>query len=226
MPRGHAQYFLSVANEYHVQQNAAKSAGKIKCKWRCHQTVPPGFGSECWLLERELILNKSPILLARFPRELNKCQRVGLVASCYQQSIVQTEVFQAIPKLTENFHCTYRCVTKQEEWHLLLECLEFDQVISSDVKSLPFPPAELRKTALVIGRKVVNECHPAGSRVGVIDCQTHRNDKEKVKCIIKDLNSGLQISVVMLVLSGTYSFSDDAEQLLVGTIVIMSLDEF
>jgi hypothetical protein len=178
------------------------------------------------LLERELILNKSTILLAQFPRELNKCQKVGLVASCYQQSIVQTEVFQAIPKLTENFHCTYRCVTKQEEWHLLLERLEFDQVTSSDVNSLPFPRAELRETALVIGRKVVNECHPAGSRVGVIDCQTHRNDKEKVKCIIKDLNSGLQIAVVMLVLSGTYSLSDDAEQLLAGTFVIMSLDEF
>jgi hypothetical protein len=65
---------------------------------------------------------------------------------------------------------------------------------------------------LVFGKKVIEEWSPAGSRVDVIDCQTQRNtDKEKVKCIIKDLNCGLKIAIVMLILSGSHSFSDDAE---------------
>ena len=54
----------------------------------------------------------------------------------------------------------------------------------------------------------------------------HRNDKEKVKCIIKDLNSDLHIAIILLVLSSTYSLTDDAEQFLASTNVIMSLGDF
>jgi len=118
-------------------------AGEINTKCHCHQTVPTDFGSKCWLLVRKLILNKLTNLLGQFPRELNQCSRVDLVASCYQQLTFQIKTFQAIENLTEKNHCTYRCVTKQEEWHLLLERLELNQVTSSDVNFLLFSSAEL-----------------------------------------------------------------------------------
>ena len=74
---------------------------------------------------------------------------------------------------------------------------------------------------------MVNEGHQVGSRAGVIDCQIHKNEKMKVNCIITDPNSDLDIAVVLLVFTGTYSFSSkDSEQLTKGTVVIMSLDEF
>ena len=153
------------------------------------------------------------------------CHRVSLVASCCQQSIVETEMFEPNMKLTEQCQGTYRCVIKRKEWHLLLERLEFN-LTPAHVNSLPTPPDILSDTALRIGRIVINECHEVGSRVCVIDCQIHRIDKMEVNCIIKDLNSGLQTAVVLLVISGTYLLSNDSEQLPKGTVVIMSLDEF
>ena len=79
----------------------------------------------------------------------------------------------------------------------------------------------------MVGRIVVKEGHRLGSQVGVIDCQIHKNEKMKVNCIITDPNSDLDIAVVLLVFTGTYSFSSkDSEQLTKGTVVIMSLDEF
>ena len=71
-----------------------------------------------------------------------------------------------------------------------------------DATSLPFPPNDLMKTALKTGEKVLDEYHLAGSRVGVIDCQTQSSDKGEVKCSIEDHSSGLHIAVRMLVLSG------------------------
>ena len=68
---------------------------------------------------------------------------------------------------------------KQKEWHLLLERLEMNQVTSSGVNSIPFLPTELRETALVIGRKVVDGCNRLGSRVGVIGCQVTGTTKRK-----------------------------------------------
>jgi len=156
---------------------------------------------------------------------MSHCLRVGLIESCFQQSIVQIELFQERRKLIEQFQGTYRGVTKQKEWHLLLEYLKSNPK-PADVKSLPSPSEKLSETALRIGRIFVNECHRVGSTVGVIDCQTHRNDKVDVKCIIKDPNSDLQFAVVLLVLSGTYLLSNDSERLPEGLIVITSLNEF
>ena len=51
------------AKEYFVQPSVSKCAGNIRCKWRCHKIFPADFGSECWLLVKRLIMNKSTILL-------------------------------------------------------------------------------------------------------------------------------------------------------------------
>ena len=126
----------------------------------------------------------------------------------------------------EQVQGTYRCVTKQKTWDLLKDYLVFN-LIRDDVGSLKTPHESLHKTALMVGRIVVKEGHRLGSQVGVIDCQIHKNEKMKVNCIITDRDSDLDIAVVLLVFTGTYSFSSkDSEQLTEGTVVIMSLDEF
>ena len=100
-------------------------------------------------------------------------------------------------------------------------------LIGDAVNSLKSPHESLHKTALMVRRMVVKEGHRLGSQVGVIDCQIHKNEKMKVNYIITDRDSDLDIAVVLLVFTGTYSFSSkDSEQLTKGTVVIMSLDEF
>ena len=98
------------AMEHNVRQSLAKCAGNTNDKLRCYRTVPTDFGEECWDLVRKLILKN--ITPAEFSSDLRLCHRVGLVESCFQQSIVQTIELKETRKILEQFQGTYRCVTK------------------------------------------------------------------------------------------------------------------
>ena len=211
-------------SDHKVRRSVATCAGNTTCSSRCYQTVPIHFGAERWDHAGDLILKN--ITPKQFLSDLGSCQRVKLVESCFKQSIVATNEFRETKRRMEQVQGTYRCVTKQKTWDLLKDYLVFN-LIRDDVDSLKTPHESLHKTALMVGRIVVKEGHRLGSQVGVIDCQIHKNEKMKVNCIITDPNSDLDIAVVLLVFTGTYSFSSkDSEQLTEGTVVIMSLDEF